>query len=358
MLPVRAWWDQPDHFDWVESALRQRGLLRSARWVMAVIAASSSLVPLTVLFYPKNLGVGAVVFGALGGGFSVWITGYWLTRWPTRRHSEVFVILGSLVIAAWSACQPIPALGALACTAMAVTGGYIAFFHSLKLLAANLVLAAIAGALAAYRLATQTNPTIGAAAFWLIWLLNLAIPVAIRAIGYAMRAFAERAEVDPLTGLLNRRGFLDRITVDLATAPPDGTHLAVLMVDLDDFKAINDTRGHAAGDQTLIAVAELLRRRLPGAVICRAGGEEFLVASISPKPLDGAGMADRLCHGIAALPHGVTASIGTAVRTVTRADTVTGSDVVARLIDTADDGMYRAKSLGGNQAHVCVHGSG
>lgn len=351
MSVAKGWWDQPDHFNWVETSLRQRGLLGSARWVMAMIAASSSLVPLTVLLYPTNLGVGALTFGVIGAAFSVWITGYWLTRWPSRLLSQVFAILGSIVIVGWSMCQLIPALGALGCTAMAVTGGYIAFFHSTKLLAANLALATLGGVVAAYRLADETSPTIAAAAFWLVWLLNLAIPLGVRAIAYAMRAFADRAEVDPLTGLLNRRGFLDRITADLAAASPGGTHLTVLMADLDDFKTINDTHGHAAGDHALIAVADLLRRRLPGTVICRAGGEEFLVAHTSREPLDTAEMADQLCHAIATLPHAVTASIGTATRTVTQADASTSPDLLARLIDTADDAMYRAKRHGGNQTH-------
>jgi diguanylate cyclase len=347
---ARSWWDQPDHFEWVGSSLRQRGLLGSARWVMALIAASSSLVPLTVLLYPTNLGVEAVVFGVIGAAFSAWMTGYWLTRWPSRLLSEAFAILGSIVIVGWSMCQPIPALGALECTAMAVTGGYIAFFHSTKLLAANLALATLGGVVAAFRLASETSPTIAAAAFWLVWLLNLAIPLGVRAIAYAMRAFAERAEVDPLTGLLNRRGFLDRITADLATAPPGGIHLTVLMVDLDDFKAINDGLGHAAGDQTLIAVADLIRKRLPGATICRAGGEEFLIAHTSPEPLDAAGLADQLCHAIATLP-GVTASIGTATRTLTPGQPPATTDLLAQFIDAADHAMYYAKRRGGNQTH-------
>jgi diguanylate cyclase (GGDEF)-like protein len=56
------------------------------------------------------------------------------------------------------------------------------------------------------------------------------------------------------------------------------------MVDLDDFKRVNDTRGHPAGDRALLAVAELLRRHSPPtAAICRAGGEEFLIAMITTR---------------------------------------------------------------------------
>ncbi len=84
------------------------------------------------------------------------------------------------------------------------------------------------------------------------------------------------------------------------------------MVDLDNFKQFNDTLGHSAGDRALRDVADLLRQRTPSdAVICRAGGKEFLIALTSEMP-DVSPLARALCTALAELSPEITASIGTA----------------------------------------------
>jgi diguanylate cyclase len=122
------------------------------------------------------------------------------------------------------------------------------------------------------------------------------------------------------------------------------------MVDLDDFKRVNDTHGHPAGDRALTAVADLLRRHAPpSATICRAGGEEFLIAVLSGSCTEGATMATPLCTAIAALPHGVTASIGSTCATVGGLRRRAAPQVIGELIAAADTAMYAAKRNGGNQ---------
>ncbi len=114
-------------------------------------------------------------------------------------------------------------------------------------------------------------------------------------ISQAMGTYVERAERDPLTGLLNRRAFTDAVAVRLVDHHPEHTHLAVMMLDLDDFKRVNDTHGHSAGDRLLQVVAGLLRDHSPAeAIICRAGGEEFLVA-LTCTVDDVAPLASRFC---------------------------------------------------------------
>ncbi|MFV2017583.1 GGDEF domain-containing protein [Micromonospora sp. LOL_023] len=135
---------------------------------------------------------------------------------------------------------------------------------------------------------------------------------------------------DPLTGLANRPGLVQAWT-QLAPARP---HLAV--IDLDGFKPINDTHGHAAGDIVLTTVAD--RLRTVNGVAARLGGDEFAAFIHGPDP---AGVAHRLAKAIATpipLPTGtkvvVTASIGLAPTT---------GDLPAALAD-ADAAMYRAKT--------------
>ena len=127
------------------------------------------------------------------------------------------------------------------------------------------------------------------------------------------------------------------------------------MIDLDRFKMLNDTEGHAAGDRALIAVAHVLRERTHhGAVVGRSGGEEFLVADVFVDPRS-VPLGGRLCDGVAALPYAITASVGTAGA---RCDQILESgdpnQVIGELIAAADAAMYDAKRNGGNQSRQRV----
>jgi diguanylate cyclase (GGDEF)-like protein len=350
MSRLRAWWNQPDQYDWTTTFLRQRGMLRPARTIMAVIAGSSALVPLTVLPSQHHPSAVEVITGALAATFTTAVTALWLTRWPTRRQSQVGVAVGAVCVGGWSVVQPTAALAALACTAMAITGSYIALFHGPRLLVFNVVAVAVTTA-AVLRLTQEANVASAASAFWLNTFLNLWLPLGVWGISRAMGTYALRSQEDSLTGLLNRRAFTEVVSSRLTNPPPEHSHLAVVMVDLDNFKRINDTLGHSAGDRALREVADLLRARTPSdAVICRAGGEEFLVALTSATP-DVAPLATEFCTALAELSPEITASIGTASAELRL---LSGRDVawlVDELIVIADTAMYAAKRRGGNQAH-------
>lgn len=351
MSRLTAWWNHPDQYDWTTTFLRQRGMLRRARTIMAVIAGSSALVPLTVLPSQHHPSALEVITGVLAAAFTAGVTALWLTRWPTRRQSQIGVAVGALCIGGWSVVQPTAALAALACTAMAITGSYIALFHGPRLLVFNGVVAVAVTTAAVLRLTREANVASAASALWLNTFLNLSLPLGIWGISRAMGTYVLRSREDPLTGLLNRRAFTDEVSSRLTNPPPGHTHLAVVMVDLDNFKRINDTHGHSAGDRALRQVADLLRKRTPSdAVICRAGGEEFLVALTAPNP-DVAPLATEFCTALAELSPEITASIGTATAELRL---LTGGDVawlVDELIIIADTAMYAAKRRGGNQAH-------
>jgi len=351
MSRMNSWWSRPDQFDWITTFLRRRGLLRSARMIMAVVAASAALVPLTVLASQRQQSAAAVVIGGLTGVFTVGMTIFWLTRWPTRRQSQAIMAMGVLCIAGWSLVQPTATVAALASTATAVTGGYIAFLHRPKILAFNGVVAVAIATTAVLRLAREADIATAVTALWLIWFLNLSVPLAIWGMSQAMGTYAQRSEEDALTGLLNRRAFTEAISNRLANSTPAHTHLAVVMVDLDQFKRINDTHGHSAGDRALRAVADLLREHTPAdAAICRAGGEEFLVA-LTCMTSDVESLAERFCTAVAKLSPEVTASIGTASAELRLLSGPNGIGLLEELITIADSAMYAAKRRGGNQTH-------
>lgn len=166
------------------------------------------------------------------------------------------------------------------------------------------------------------------------------------------------AESDPLTGLLNRRAFDARAQAmlrDDAARAPSSSPGALMLCDLDHFKRVNDTCGHAAGDQILIAFAALLRSSLPpDAVIARYGGDEFaaLLPSIGAEPL--ARLCERICGDFRTIPISPRAR-GDIPNTVTigTAPVSPGIDLVTLLAD-ADSAAYEAKRRGRNQ--VVNHG--
>jgi diguanylate cyclase len=86
------------------------------------------------------------------------------------------------------------------------------------------------------------------------------------------------AETDALTGLLNQRGFLKAAAVERSVAERIGLPLAIVVIDLDHFKEVNDSEGHVAGDRVLAAVSAAWRSQMrAGALLCRFGGDEFVM---------------------------------------------------------------------------------
>lgn len=149
------------------------------------------------------------------------------------------------------------------------------------------------------------------------------------------------AMYDPLTDCLNRRAFIEGIGLEVAKS----TFGTVAMLDLDDFKAINDDHGHAAGDELLAHLAGILRASTrPRDRLYRWGGDEFLLVMPEATP---AGVAARLARAVAAAPPVPLGPSATPVRPQVSvgAEAYTGGDQLAWAIDAADAAMYRAKRL-------------
>jgi diguanylate cyclase (GGDEF)-like protein len=157
------------------------------------------------------------------------------------------------------------------------------------------------------------------------------------------------AATDALTGLANHRGFNSAMERALAGSQRYGRPLAVLFIDVDYFKQLNDASGHTAGDAALIEFAEVVQRCLRESdVLARWGGEEF-VALLSETSAAGAlETAERICDAVAKHPFDsggsrrLTCSIGIA------ANPGDGNDGPS-LLDAADRAMYIAKRLGRNR---------
>lgn len=346
------WLREPDHFDWVSAYIVQRGFLPRTRAVMVLITASSALAPLSTLSrVPPS--PASVTVGVCGAVLALSLTVVWIFWWPSRQVSLCCALSGAGCAAAWSLFQSTPMMMALTAMVLAVTGAYIAFFHSAAALLTNTVIALTVYGLIGYHIARAVDVAAALAVFWLGWLITIVLPLSVRALTHAMRQYAIRAEQDALTGLLNRAGFDATLARRAARgdSPDAPGHLVVLMIDLDDFKRLNDTRGHVAGDNVLRSVAELLRTHAPdGASVCRAGGEEFLVAFDS-RTAEVANAATELCEAISRSCAGVTASIGVAAAPATPPD---WPAMLGLLVESADGAMYEAKRRGGDRVHVAT----
>jgi diguanylate cyclase (GGDEF)-like protein len=158
------------------------------------------------------------------------------------------------------------------------------------------------------------------------------------------------ALTDVLTDLPNRRAFFESAERMLTTPATADHPVAGLMIDVDHFKAINDTHGHGTGDEVLRALATAIRDAVADAkptdwTVARLGGEEFAVLTAGLAPTDVTRLGERICHAARQLCHdfsgpafATTVSVGVAIRH--------GDEDIDELLRAADDAVYLAKQSG------------
>jgi diguanylate cyclase (GGDEF)-like protein len=202
----------------------------------------------------------------------------------------------------------------------------------------------------AWLLSTE-NVTLGEGATrWTVTVTTLLIGglVVLRLRGSVRELVAEltnRARRDALTGLLNREGLEQRAELELARSRREGTPVAVIVIDVDGFKAINDGYGHPAGDRALARVAELLAAELRVVdAVARVGGDEFTVLLPNTDRATARVIAERLrraLNEVRDFGSALTLSLGIAVGRG-------GRETFDELWRTADRAMYEAKRAGGD----------
>jgi diguanylate cyclase (GGDEF)-like protein len=204
-------------------------------------------------------------------------------------------------------------------------------------------------------IATTTNMSVQSELFLFVASMTLAsivlwrFRIAVRERERVQSELQHQLAHDHLTGLYNRRQWIEGLQLQLLRAGRTGLRVAVLYIDLDDFKPVNDTWGHAAGDDVLSTVAQRLKVLVrPHDVVARVGGDEFAISCEDLSgPADAEEIAVRIIEGLSQPVEiadelvSVSASIG-----ITMSDDASEAE---RMVDEADAAMYRAKQAGRNR---------
>lgn len=165
------------------------------------------------------------------------------------------------------------------------------------------------------------------------------------------REARQQAETDALTGFFNQRYFHEMLRREALRAQRYDRRLALLILDLDDFKAVNDRIGHLAGDAVLAQVAERLRNEIRSVDVgCRIGGDEFAVIMPESSSNDGTQLFERMHEAVTSMsvPGGGRVHISAGIAELRHGETAAG------LFERADAALYQAKELGKDRASVAA----
>ncbi len=199
----------------------------------------------------------------------------------------------------------------------------------------------------------QMATRIGAQTEW----LEEEVRVRTRDLEEANRRLEALAVTDPLTGLHNRRYFEEALPLEVKRAQRMATPVSLLMMDVDYFKAYNDTHGHPAGDEILRTIGRLVRERVRSTdVPCRYGGEEFAVILPGTSRTDALTLANdlRLIVEAHAFPHEETQPQGRLTISIGVATYPTDASDEVALVRAADQALYRAKERGRNRVEAAA----
>lgn len=268
---------------------------------------------------------------------SVW----WSHRTRVHYAPEFFLLYADVGLTAVLLTLQTAAMALFGSMLFAIIGAYVAHFILPWVRVAHVIVCSgVIVGLGVWGIRDHEFDTVGGIARILITLFVVNGTVALhsaytqevrRAIVHNFR----RATTDPLTGLANRRAFEQRARLLVESAPQGAV---VMIIDIDDFKSINDTRGHDHGDVALTKVAHAIGSALPtDATVARLGGDEFAVA------VDASAVSLSVAAELAEAVHesaGMAVSVGLASSGAPAAD---GAEALSALLSEADRDLYRSK---------------
>jgi diguanylate cyclase (GGDEF)-like protein len=278
---------------WLRALARRATAGRPAiAWSLALLFVFKGLISLAAVAFPISAREPTVLVGAAGavafvGGFGVWL---FAARIPPRGF-ELLAACGSLMISFLIAHARTHGGMMIAAFAYPWVAIYAAHFFPRRAVYAQAVLISVAFALA---LALGGLPHV--AIYWLV--VTVTIWSICILLGDLSEALRREIGTDHLTGLLNRSGFMAAALRERSLANRTGAPLAIAVIDLDDFKQVNDRAGHAAGDKLLARLGRQWRERMrPSDILARHGGDEFVLLLPGTGTSGAQAALERLCSG-------------------------------------------------------------
>ncbi|MEO5833932.1 MAG: GGDEF domain-containing protein [Nakamurella sp.] len=300
--------------------------------------------------YLAGVGVVSLILGLL----------WWRGGWPPASVSLAFLLYSEFSHTGVLLLTHSPMLALIATLWFALIGEHITIAHGRRAVGLHALWALANIAFFATLASQRSNATVTLIVYVALALVGLivAIPIFRQLTADALRDDSRRtaalAERDSLTALLNHRGMYAALPTLLAAGRRQDEQLAIVVIDLDRFKDVNDRYGHHRGDQVLTLVAARLAggvRR--GAIVARTGGEEFIVID-TVAPYGATALAHRLLDAIHQPDDDVpvTASVGVSSVPLREVAVERLTENVQELIRLSDLTMYDAKRDGGNRVRV------
>jgi diguanylate cyclase (GGDEF)-like protein len=271
---IRARWDRH-----APVAVRALTLIALAGGLSAIFASAVPANPEAPVALMRIVGV-----FLLTGALAIWWFGERVSTW----FLHVAIVIGILLISVLIARAATGVGMVVTASDYMWIGVYAAFFFSRKAARAHMALIAVT-----FGAALVVNPHQVPLDAWLF--MTASVVVATETISRQSDRLRREAQTDPLTGLLNRKGLAPAAERAFALADRTEIPLTVGLIDLDDFKQVNDRDGHAAGDRLLVELAEIWRRELePSDIFGRLGGDEFAVLLVGSGEKEVAHLFERL----------------------------------------------------------------
>lgn len=348
-----------DQYYALTAMIAARGSQAMTRRIIAAVLACLGVVALVMVPSPRvtHLPAGSTIAAVLGvccfGMALLWLR----QRWPTRTESKVFVWLGTIGVAIGSLLPPDPIGGLLASTAFVLVATYVALFHTPRMVACTLAVAAATLAYLTVRLAVD-DLAVALACLMLIVLLNLTAVFSSRAIVELSGSHDGPATVEPLTGLLTQDCFYDTTATLLASrSRDDDRYLVLAVVSVDSYAAMVSMVGRSGGARAQVTAAQALRENIRrDAIVGHVGDGEYLITDTFTAP-DPSPLIERVRGAIASTPAGMTASIGVVCTPLRPLADRPPHDVLDEVRALATTAMYEARRAGGNQARYVLRPS-
>ncbi len=354
------WYRRPDQFDTFNRYLADKGLTVASRFLVVCSLVLVTVIMFLTRFSPQGP---TSAHARTANTVIIVVTVIMAVALSTRRNlsrswSYAFVLYSEVGIAAAMLLYSNP-LAALAHAVMfSVIGGYIAFFHNARMQTLHMVWVFVVAIGIVTRTAVVENDVDVPVLVALVVLVGAAIyviPFACQFVFSILGTDALNSQLDPLTGLLNRRGLADEVRLLLEKSYTHPALLVVAAVDINRFKAINDEYGHTVGDAVIEKVgARLVECAGPTALIARIGGDEFVIVdSVDQRSIDRIEHELRLSTITSSDHPAVAMSIGIAKIAGPFESSEDALVAYPTLLRRADRAMYSAKARGGHS--VVLH---